>query len=114
MMTENKLVYEVMSRVKTVRGVRAFAASPWAGGVCAVALVSCASIIVSVRDVMTNTMAHVDWSERFFYAYSALIHSRIIVQALALLIILACTMVAVNSLRRLRFHFFSAIIGVNE
>jgi hypothetical protein len=103
----NRLKYDVMLRVRTVRGFRVLVSSPLATGFCAAALIIYSSMIVSLGDVMTNTMAHAFWPERLAYACSALFHSGITVQTLALLIIFACMMVLINSLRKLRVPLYN-------
>lgn len=92
---------DVMTRVKTVRGVRTIVASPLATGLLGFALACYLSAIVSMGDILTNTMMHGGWSARFFYALSSLVHSRFIVQTLALLITLAVLRIAFKSLRKL-------------
>ncbi len=92
---------EIMLRVKTVRGVRALAASPLASGLLGIVLLSSLSIVVSIGDIFANTMAHVDWSERFAYAFSSLLHSRVIVQTIASLAVVASFLAFINSMRKI-------------
>ncbi|HEY4504119.1 MAG TPA: hypothetical protein VJJ28_03380 [Candidatus Paceibacterota bacterium] len=105
---QNKLRNDILSRVHTVHGVRAFLISPIANLLFLVILIFSLSICVSFGDVLANTWHHVDWSERFSYAFSSLIHSSILVQALAVLVIFACLSAIRNSLRKIRMSFGSA------
>lgn len=93
--------YDIMSRVKMVRGMRTLLSSPVASGLFGIALACYLSIIVSLGDIFSNTMIYVNWSERFSYAFSSLLHSRIIVQTLAVLIVVASFAVLINSLRKI-------------
>ncbi|MDP3962661.1 MAG: hypothetical protein Q8Q03_02235 [bacterium] len=99
---EFQLKYEVMSRIKTVRNIWLFSTSPLAGVIFTAALIFCSSILVSFGDVVANMMMQVDWTNRLTYAYSSLLHSRVTVQALAILLAGSFLMVSINSLRRLR------------
>ncbi len=105
---------DIMSRVRTVRSVRMLIASPLASGLLGLTLILCISVLVSVGDVVANTMTHVYWSERFTYAFSSLFHSRIIVQALAYLAILASFGVLFNSLRKISFRRFFISFGSTQ
>lgn len=99
---EFQLKYEVMSRIKTVRNIWLFTTSPLAGAIFTTALIFCSSILVSFGDVVANMMAQVDWSERLSYVYSSLLHSRVIVQTMAILVVGSMLMLSINSVRRLR------------
>ncbi len=104
MNNQNKVKYEVMSRIQTVRGVRAFATSPMASVFVLGALMMCSTAIVSISDIVSNIMAHADWGERFSYTFSSLLHTRILVQAFVLLIFAACFATFI--------HAFDAIIAL--
>ncbi len=97
-----QLKYEVMSRIRTVRNIWLFTTSPLASALFAAALIFCSSILISFTDVLANIMTQVDWVDRFSYAYSSLLHTRIIVQTVFGLLILSGTMACVNSIRKLR------------
>ena len=90
-----------MSRVRTVRGIRALVSSPVASTLLGIALALYLSLLVSIGDVVANTMAHLNWSERFSYAISSLLHSRIMVQTIAGLIAVVSFASLVNSLRKI-------------
>lgn len=93
---------DIMSRVRTVGGIRAFTSSPMAGACLAIVFLVSTTVVVSVRDVMSNIMAQAEWGGRLSYAFSSLLHSRFIVQALALLVLVSCTMVLFRSMRHLK------------
>ena len=95
---------DVMSRVKTVRGVRTFMASPLSSIFLATVLILCASIVVSFDDVLHNIMVHKEWGGRLSYTYSSLIHSRIVVQVFAFFTTVSLTMVFIRSIRT-SLHF---------
>jgi hypothetical protein len=78
---------EIMMRVKTVRLLRFTLASPVIGLFVIALLGVWADIIISFHDVMQNTMAHEGFFECVSYIYSSLIHSRTVVQIVALLIV---------------------------
>lgn len=99
---ELQLKYDVMSRVRAVNTIRTLLSSPLMSALVGIALVLSLSIIVSIGDVIKNTMAHVDWSERFFYTYSSLIHSRLIVQTLITLTAFSSIALIINSIRTVR------------
>ncbi len=85
-------------RVKTVRLLRLTLASPIIA-LFAIALLGIwADVVISFHDVMQNTMAHESLSECLSYIYSSLIHSRAIVQILALLILASATGFLVSTL----------------
>jgi|GEM_PF-3353257 len=96
-----------MTRVRTVRGVRAVLASPIASVICGLAFAFYLNVLVSLSDVLANTMAHVNWSERFSYVFSSLVHSRFIVQGVAVAMMIASCAVLVNCTRKIRFVFGS-------
>lgn len=106
--TEMQRNEEIMNRIRTVRMTRAFFASPFAPVALALVFFVCTSVVVSVGDVMHNIMVQGEWSGRLSYAYSSLLHSRIIVQTLALLIVISCLMVIRRSLPKLRSQLSSA------
>ncbi len=97
-----RLREEVLSRVRTVRRMRAFWASPFSSAALAIIFVLCASIFVSFGDVVHNIMAHGEWSGRFSYTYASLIHTRIAVQILAVLTSVSCLILFTKILFRLR------------
>lgn len=99
---ELQLKYDVMSRVRAVNTIRTLLSSPLMSALVGIALVLSLSIIVSIGDVIKNTMAHVDWSGRFFYTYSSLIHSRLIVQTLITLTAFSSIALIINSIRTVR------------
>lgn len=100
--------YDTMLRVRTVCVIRIILTSPIASLLFGIALACYLSILVSLGDVLANTMAHVNWSERFSYAFSSLLHSSFIVQTIAVLITFASFAVLINSLRKIRVTFGSA------
>jgi hypothetical protein len=106
---KSRLEYEVMSRVRNVSALRLFIKSPISSGLLAAALIFFSSILVSLNDVLNNTMNYSSWSGRFSYASSSLMHTSWIVQIYALCILVACLMVCVNSLRKIgpRFYILS-------
>ena len=83
-------------RVNTVRQLRRINASPLMSGLVTAILIGVSSSVVSLNDIVRNTMNNVDWTSRFSYAFSSLIHSRLIVQSLVLLILFSCIMVVIN------------------
>lgn len=107
--TEKEISFtnDLMVRIRTVRRFRAFMASPAASALLAGIFLLCGSIFVSIGDVIQNIMAQGEWGGRFSYAYSALMHSRFVVQALALLMMISCTMVFVRSFRLMRTPLFA-------
>ncbi len=92
----------LMSRVRTVRSIRAFMASPLSSACMAILFVTISCVLVSIGDVTHNIMAHGEWSGRLSYVYTSLMHSRIIVQALVFFTIVSCFMVLVRSAFKLR------------
>lgn len=107
----SKSRYDVMIRVRTVRGVRSYVASPLVVGLCGVALVACMSVLVSLGDVFANTMAHVDWHERISYAFGSFFHSRFIVQTLGGLILSTSCIASINFMRKLPFRKIGMLFG---
>lgn len=97
---------DIMSRVRTVGGIRMFTSSPMAGACSAIIFMVFTTVVVSVRDVMNNIMAHAEWGGRLSYTFSSLLHSRFIVQALAVLMIISCAMVLLRSMRHLKSPFY--------
>lgn len=92
----------LMSRIRTVNEVRSFASSPLAGACLAMLFLIITSVMISVGDVVHNVMVQSEWGSRFSYIYSSILHSEIIVQALAALTFISCLMVLYRSLRRLK------------
>lgn len=97
-----RLREEVISRVRTIRRMRAFLASPMSSASLALVLVLCTSILVSFGDIVNNIMAHSEWGGRFSYTYSSLVHARVVVQVLALLTSLSCLVLLIKILSKLR------------
>lgn len=92
---------DILRRVKTVRGVRALMNSQSAGVFFATVFLVCTSVLVSVGDVIHNIMSQSELAGKFSYTYASLIHSRIIVQALALLMAISFFMIIARYLKRL-------------
>jgi len=78
-----RLRERVLSRVRMVRRIRAFFASPFSNALFVLAFLLCASTLVSIGDIVHNIMVQAEWGGRFSYTYTALIHARIMVQVLA-------------------------------
>jgi hypothetical protein len=100
---------DVLSRVRTVRRIRAFFASPASSATLVIVFILCASILVSFGDIVHNIMSQTEWGGRFSYTYSSLVHSRIAVQILAGLTSLSCLALLYKILFRLRTPVY--IIG---
>jgi hypothetical protein len=102
-----RLREEVLSRVRVVRRVRAFLASPAASAVVTISILLCASIFVSFGDIIRNIMLHTEWSGRFSYTYSSLMHARMAVQVFAGLTSVSLLVLCVRLLLRIRtLRFF--------
>ena len=97
-----RLREEVMSRVRTVRKIKAFFASPLCSASFAVVFISCTTIFVSLRDIVHNVMLQTEWGERFFYTYSSLLHTKVMVQILALLASACCLILFLKVLMKLK------------
>jgi hypothetical protein len=97
---------DIMSRVRTVGGLRTFMGSPMAGACLAAIFLVVGAVVVSVRDVVSNIMAQAEWGGRFSYTYSSLMHSRMIVQVLAFFIVMSCGLILFRSVRHLRNPFY--------
>jgi hypothetical protein len=93
---------EVMGRVRIVRKIRAFFASPVSSAAFVVVCVLSASIFVSFADVLHNIMAQTEWGSRFSYTYLSLVHARILVQVLAVLTSISGLALLAKILFRLR------------
>ncbi len=100
---------DVMTRVKTVRGLRMFLTSPLSGGILVCAFTTWIAIIVSVKHVYINALHHGNLADCLFYVYSSFLNSRVIVQILAALIALGCGMLLLNCLRVLKNKILSPI-----
>lgn len=103
-----------MSRIRTVRGVRGFFASPLTSSLFGVALAVCMSVLVSIGDVFTNTMAHVNWSERVSYAFSSFAHTRFVVQTLGALILSTACIACINLMKRFPFRKIGIPFGSTQ
>lgn len=103
--------YEIMLRVRTVRGVRTFVASPLICGLFGIAFAAYLFVIISLGDIVANTMIYADWHARLSYAFSSLMHSRAIVQTLASLIALAAAGALFNSIRKIPFNKIRITFG---
>jgi hypothetical protein len=109
-----RLREEVMSRVKTVRRLRAVLTSPYSSAVLAIICLLSASIFISVGDVVHNIMAQGEWGGRLSYTYSSILHTGIIVQIIAGLMSLSCLALFLKILLKLRSpmyflgHFISS------
>lgn len=97
-----RLKEEVLSRVRTVRRIRAFFKSPMSSASLVVILLLCASILVSFGDIVHNIMAQGAWQGRFSYTYISLLHARMAVQVLAGLTSLSFLVLFAKILFRLR------------
>jgi uncharacterized membrane protein YjjP (DUF1212 family) len=97
-----RLRHEVMSRVRFVRRVRTVLSSPYLSLVFALIFVLCASIFVSLADVVHNIMVQSAWGGRLSYTYSSLMHAKIVVQILALLTSLSCAALFAKILFKLK------------
>jgi len=95
----------IMNRIKTVHTTRAYGSSPMFAALCTGFFLFVMSIVVSLGDVIRNTMGHGEWSGRFSYTYTSFISSRFIVHALAFLIALSCLLMFYRSLRSFRLPF---------
>ena len=112
MSSELNIKYSILSRVRTVHMIRAILMSPFASVLFGIALAGYLCAIVSLGDVVSNTMSHVDWSQRFSYALSSLLHSRIIVQMIASLFVLTSLFAFFNILRRIPVRKISSSVRV--
>lgn len=97
-----RLREEVMSRVRTVRRLKAFLASPISSATITIVCVLSASILVSFGDIIQNIMTHAEWGGRVSYTYSSLMHARIAVQVLAALTSVSLLILLSKILFRLR------------
>lgn len=102
-----RLRVEVMSRVRTVRRIRSFLASPFLSAILTVVFLLCASIFVSFNNIVSNIMAQAGWSGRFYYAYSSLMHTQVAVQIFAFLTSVCCLILFTKILFRLRMPVYS-------
>lgn len=102
-----RLRERVLSRVRMVRRVRAFFASPYSSALFVLAFLLCASTLVSLGDVVHNIMVHAEWGGRFSYTYDALIHARIMVQILAGLTSFSLFILVTKILFKLRTPVYS-------
>ncbi len=103
-----RLREEVLSRVRTVQRIRAFLASPASSATLVVVFLACASIFVSFGDIARNLMMHSEWSGRFSYTYSSLMHTRVIVQIFAGLIMALGLIFVTKLLSRTSFRLFKS------
>lgn len=110
-LNEFNIKYEVMTRVRTVRSIRAILMSPGASALIGITIVGYLSIIVSLGDVFANTMAHADWPNRLYYAFSSLVHSTFTVQTLAGLLVIIMLYVMVNSIRKIPVRKILFVFG---
>lgn len=97
---------ELMNRVRTVRIVRSLLGSPLAGAFFAAVFLVCISIFVSIGDVVRNILVQGEWSGRFSYTYSSLMHSRITVQILACLTLISFLIMLARSVRHIRVPIY--------
>ena len=111
---ESNVRNEIMSRVRTVRGVRGFFTSPLTSSLFGIALIACMSILVSLGDVFANTMAQGNWSERFSYAFFSFLHSRFIVQTLAGLILSTSSIAFISFIRKMPLRKFGIPFGSTQ
>lgn len=96
-MTSNpdiRLSEDVMMRVKLVNRLRLVLLSPILGLFAIVMLAVWADIIISFGDVVSNTLAHSNWSGYLSYIYHSFIHSRVVVQIIGSLMLVSGVFVA--------------------
>lgn len=99
---EIQLNSELMGRIRTVGRIRMIIHSPFTNVLIAGALVFISSIVVSIKDVFSNTMDHIYWGERFSYVYSSFLQSGAFVQTLAFFVICSCVLAIVSSIIRFK------------
>ncbi len=91
-----------MSRIETVNQVRNFLMSPISTATLVVAFLLCGTIFVSFADIIRNIMLQAEWGGRFSYTYSSFLHTRMVVQVLAVLTSISCLLLLAKIMLRLR------------
>ena len=105
---------EIMRRVRVISFVHAFLGSPVVGAVAMLSLIFIAGMTVSLHHVGANIIAHQSWPSCITYTISSLLHTRVIVQVLAVCILALGSLILVNSIRTIRRSGFFALFNLRR
>lgn len=98
---ENQISSEVMLRIRTIYRIKKIALSQYTNNILLCALLAYSFFVVSIIDVLSNTISNHSVLGGISYFFSSLIHSQILVQVLSAMIFTASLRMIVNLLRKL-------------
>ena len=98
---ENQISSDVMLRIRTIYRIKKIALSQYTNNILLCALLAYLFFVVSVIDVLSNTVSNHSIFGGISYFLNSLLHSQLLVQILSIIIILASIRMVVNLLRKL-------------
>lgn len=98
---ENQMSSEVMLRIRTIYRIKKIALSQYTNNIILCSLLAYSFFLVSIVDVLTNTVSNHSLLGGINYFFTSFIHSQLTVQFLSIIIFLASIRMVVNLLRKL-------------
>lgn len=98
---EKQISEEVFLRIRTIYRIKKIAFSQYTNSVLLCALLAYSFFVVSVMDVLINTVSSHSVLGGINYFFTSLIHSQLLVQFLSVMIFLASIRMVVNLFRKL-------------